>query len=31
MGGWEEEDVNPLEPSLLALVEEDRVQEERAK
>ena len=26
MGGWEEENVNPLESSVLALVEEDRIQ-----
>jgi hypothetical protein len=31
MGGWEEENVNPLESSLLALVEEDMVHEERVK
>jgi hypothetical protein len=31
MGGWEEEDVNPMESILSALLDEDRAQDERAK
>ena len=31
MGGWEEEDINPMEYIFAALLEEDRAQDERAK